>query len=116
MSGITQREAYDRSLGQVFPGLNRFAGEVFGVLQGEFEYAGQGGQMLLSFKSVPLAGKDGETVGAIVDLHDLTQMKRLAGELKRADRLAAEHAALKWALRVIDAAPDLADSLAHEEN
>lgn len=31
------------------------------------------------------------------------------------DRLAAEHAALKWALRVIDAAPELADSLAHEE-
>jgi len=89
LSGITQREAYDRSLWEVFPGLNRFAGEVFGVLQGEFEYAGQGGQMLLSFKSVPLTGKGGETVGAILDLHDLTQMKRMAAELKRADRLAA---------------------------
>ena len=29
------------------------------------------------------------------------------------DRLAAEHAALKWALRVIDAAPELADELVH---
>jgi hypothetical protein len=29
------------------------------------------------------------------------------------DRLAAELSAIRWALRVIDAAPDLADSLAH---
>jgi two-component system sensor histidine kinase PilS (NtrC family) len=60
------------------------------VVQGEFEHTGQNGeQMLLSFKSVPLTGKDGETLGAILDLHDLTQMKRMAVELKRADRLAA---------------------------
>lgn len=32
------------------------------------------------------------------------------------DRRAAEHAALKWALRLIDAAPELADSLVHEED
>jgi two-component system sensor histidine kinase PilS (NtrC family) len=90
LSGITQREAYDRSLCQVFPGLNRFVGELFGVAQGEFEHTGRNGeQMLLSFKSVPLAGKGGETVGAILDMHDLTQMKRMAVELKRADRLAA---------------------------
>jgi len=90
LTGISQREAYDRGLCQVIPGLERFTGELFGVAQGEFEHLGpHGEQMLLSFKSVPLIGKDGETVGAILDLHDLTQMKRLAGELKRADRLAA---------------------------
>ena len=90
LSGISQREAYDRPLGEVIPGLQRFLGEVFGVVQGEFEHTGEDGeQRLLSFKSVPLIGKSGETVGAILDLHDLTQMKRMQGELKRADRLAA---------------------------
>jgi len=90
LTGISQREAYDRELGELFPGMARFAGELFGVVQGEFEHLGQGGeQMLLSFKSVPLTGQVGETVGALLDLRDLTQMKRMAGELKRADRLAA---------------------------
>ena len=90
LTGISQREAYDRELSEVFPGLDRFAGELFGVVQGEFEHPGPGEeQLLLSFKSVPLTGKDGESAGAILDLHDLTQMKRMAGELKRADRLAA---------------------------
>ena len=89
LTGISQREAYDRELCDVFPGLSRYAGKLFAVVQGEFEHQGQdGGQMLLSFKSVPLTGKDG-AAGAILDLHDLTQMKRMAGELKRADRLAA---------------------------
>lgn len=90
LSGISQREAYDRPLGEVIPGLKSYLGEVFGVVQGEFEHTGQNGeQILLSFKSVPLVDKHGETVGAILDLHDLTQMKRMQVELKRADRLAA---------------------------
>jgi two-component system, NtrC family, sensor histidine kinase PilS len=90
LTGISQREAYDRELCDLFPGLARFTGELLGVVQGEFEYLGQAGeQLLLSFKSVPLTGKDGEPAGAILDLHDLTQMKRMAGELKRADKLAA---------------------------
>ena len=90
LTGLTQVQAYDRELLELFPGLERFVAELFGVVQGEFEHQGPDGeQMLLSFKSVPLVGKDGGTLGAILDLHDLTQMKRMAGELKRADRLAA---------------------------
>ena len=90
LTGISQREAYDRPLCEVIPGFERFRVDIFGSMKGEFEHTNQDGeQMLFSFKSVPLTGKDGETVGAILDLHDLTQIKRLAGELKRADRLAA---------------------------
>ena len=90
LTGISQREAYDRELCEVFPGLSPFVGELLGGVQGEFEHLGTGGeQLLLAFKSMPLTGKDLGTVGAILDLHDLTQMKRMAGELKRADRLAA---------------------------
>lgn len=90
LTGISQHVAYDRPLVEVIPGFTPFACRFFGDIQGEFEYRGKDGkQMLLSFKSVPLTGKEGETIGAIFDLHDLTEMKRMAGELKRADRLAA---------------------------
>ena len=90
LTGISQMDAYDRPLLELIPGFARFQSGIFGVMQGEIEYQGEeGDQLLFSFKSVPLTGKDGDTAGAIIDLHDLTQMKRMAGELKRADRLAA---------------------------
>ncbi|GFO66747.1 PAS domain-containing sensor histidine kinase [Geomonas limicola] len=90
LAGLTQQEAYDRPLNEVFPGLADQALLAQAARQGEFEHLGPDGElMLLSFKSVPLTGTDGEPNGAVFDLHDLTQMKRLAGELKRADELAA---------------------------
>ena len=90
LTGVSQRDAYDRPLSEVIPGFARFREQFFGGVQGEFEHRGPDGrQLLFSFKSVPLPDKEGLTVGAIFDLHDLTEMKRMAGELKRADRLAA---------------------------
>jgi len=90
LTGVSQMEAYDRPLYQVIPGFAAFQDGIFGALNGEFEHKRRDGErMLLSFKSVPLTDKEGETAGAILDLHDLTEMKRMAGELKRADRLAA---------------------------
>ena len=90
LTGILQTDAYDHPLAEVIPGLARFESEFCRPLQGEFQYAGADGEpMLLSFKSVPLTGQEGEPAGAVVDLHDLTQMRRMEGELKRADRLAA---------------------------
>ena len=90
LTGVSQRDAYDRPLSEVIPGFVRFREQFFGGVQGEFEHRGPDGrQLLFSFKSVPLPDKEGLTVGAIFDLHDLTEMKRMAGELKRADRLAA---------------------------
>ena len=90
LTGILQTDAYDRPLAQLIPGLARFEPGFREPLQGEFSYTDPGGAaMLLSFKSVPLWGKEGEPAGAVVDLHDLTQMRRMEGELKRADRLAA---------------------------
>jgi two-component system sensor histidine kinase PilS (NtrC family) len=90
LTGLSQQQAYDRPLSEAFPGLAPFEPCFFDGGQGEFTHqAPDGGQLLLSFKSVPLPGKEGATVGAIFDIHDLTEMKRLAAELKRADRLAA---------------------------
>jgi two-component system, NtrC family, sensor histidine kinase PilS len=90
LTGVSQRDAYDRPLGEVIPAFAPYLKRLFGPCQGELQYpAADGEQKLLSFKSVPLSGKEGETVGAVLDLRDLTQMKRMEGELKRADRLAA---------------------------
>jgi two-component system, NtrC family, sensor histidine kinase PilS len=90
LTGVSQKDAYDRLLFEIFPGFVPFLSDIFGVAQGEFEHRSQAGkQMLLSFKSVPLSGNEGGRTGAILDLHDLTEIKKMAGELKRADRLAA---------------------------
>jgi two-component system, NtrC family, sensor histidine kinase PilS len=90
LTGISQRDAYDRPLAELFPAFATSARGLLLPYQGELQYAAADGeQKLLSFKSVPLTGKEGETVGAILDLRDLTQIRRMEGELKRADRLAA---------------------------
>ena len=90
LTGISQRDAYDRPLVELIPGFAHYEAQIFSSMQGEFEHTGpQGEKMLFSFKSVPLTAKDGETAGAMFDLHDLTQLKRMEGELKQADRLAA---------------------------
>ena len=90
LTGVSQQDAYDRLLAEVLPGLASFESTYFESGQGEFQHKGPDGrELLLCFKSMPLLDKEGETVGAIFDLHDLTEMKRMAAELKRADRLAA---------------------------
>lgn len=90
LTGVSQTEAYDRPLAEVLPGIAGFESSFLEPGQGEFRHGTtDGAELLLSFKSVPLLDKEGETVGALFDLHDLTEMKRLSAELKRADRLAA---------------------------
>jgi len=90
LTGVSQRDAYDRPLGDVIPALARLQEEPFEGRQGEFEHPrADGRRLLIAFKSVPLMGKDGETAGAVLDLHDLTQLRRMEEELKRSDRLAA---------------------------
>jgi len=90
VTGLSQLEAYDRPLGEVLPGLDPRLSDLFAVSQGELEHISpSGGRLVLSYKSVPLLTKGGEPDGAVLELRDLTEMKRLAQELKRADRLAA---------------------------
>ncbi|QWV95054.1 PAS domain-containing protein [Geomonas oryzisoli] len=90
LTGTSQQDAYDRPLAEVLPGLAKFEPNLFESGQGEFSHTGPDEhELLLSFKSVPLLDKEGATAGAIFDLHDLTEIKRMAAELKRADRLAA---------------------------
>jgi len=90
LTGLSQRDAYDRPLTAVLPGVAPFEPELFRTSQGELAHTAlDGTRLLLFFKSTPLSDKDGATVGAVLDLRDLTRLRRMEEELKRADRLAA---------------------------
>jgi two-component system sensor histidine kinase PilS (NtrC family) len=89
LTGFTQQNSYDQLLVDVIPGLAPYAEELIYGCRGEFSYQSVNGDMLLAFKSVPFTDKDGSRLGVIVDFHDLTQLKQMEAELKKADRLAA---------------------------
>jgi len=90
LTGITQEEAYDRPLSEVIDGFTSFADKILTFCEGEIDYrTRKGDQMIFGFRGVPLVDKEGASVGVIINFKDLTQIKRMKEELKRADRLAA---------------------------
>jgi two-component system sensor histidine kinase PilS (NtrC family) len=90
LTGITQEEAYDRPLSEVIDGFTLFADNILAFCEGEIDYkTRKGDQMIFGFRAVPLVDKEGDSVGVIINFKDLTQIKRMKEELKRADRLAA---------------------------
>jgi two-component system, NtrC family, sensor histidine kinase PilS len=90
LTGISQKEAYDRPLVEVIPSLAPYVEDLCNSTQGELDYsAANGVTKILGFKSVPLTDKDGSRVGVIVDFYDITRIKEMESNLKRADRLAA---------------------------
>jgi len=90
LTGISQEDAYDRDLYDVLPGFRLFTGDIFNVKRGEFEFLSKSGRkLIIGFNSVPLTDKEGGRVGSLINFQDLTQIKRMEENLKRADRLAA---------------------------
>ncbi len=89
LTGLTQQNSYDQLLVDVIPGLAHYAEELVHGCRGEFAYRSAKGEMLLAFKSVPFTDRDGTKLGFIIDFHDLTQIRQMEAELKKADRLAA---------------------------
>lgn len=90
LTGMTQEEAYDRSLTDIIPGLSPPESDRSFVERGEMEYQGPlGNKMILEFKTVPLFDRDENRAGVIVALQDITKFKKMEAELKKADRLAA---------------------------
>lgn len=87
---LSQEKAYNRDLFEVFPGFRLFAGDIFAIERGEFEYIGKDGRKLvIGFTSAPLTMRDGGHEGALINFQDLTQVKRMEESLKKADKLAA---------------------------
>lgn len=90
LTGITQKEAYDRLLVEVIPGLAPYLDDLCNSMQGELDYSAANGiTKILGFKSVALTDKDGSRVGVIVAFYDITRIKEMESNLKKADRLAA---------------------------
>ncbi len=84
VTGLTQSEAYDRPLNEIFTSIN------LGFERGETEYRSPGGNILIiGYNSVPFTDVNDAIVGMIINFQDLTRIKRMEEALKRADRLAA---------------------------
>ena len=89
LTGITQEEAYDRFLTEIIPGFDKLGDNII-LQRGEIEFQPPlDGKKTLGFKTVPFFDKEGSRVGIIVALQDITKMKTMETELKKADRLAA---------------------------
>lgn len=88
--GRSLAEVYDQQLTDIIPGLFVYLPMMHEPCQGEFEQGTHnGGRITCSFRSVPFTGKEGILQGIIIDIQDITQLKRLESDLQRADRLAA---------------------------
>ena len=90
LTGLSQTEAYDKPLYDVIPCLRTVVDGNENVKRGEVSYVRKSGDTsILGFNFAPLSDKNGEQSGHIINFQDLTQIKKMEEELKRADRLAA---------------------------
>jgi two-component system, NtrC family, sensor histidine kinase PilS len=90
ITNMTQEDAYDKQLYEIFPGFEKYADSISEIVNGEIDYqTDHSTPLIIGFKSVPLTDKMGVRIGAIINLLDLTQIKMMETELKKADRLAA---------------------------
>lgn len=90
LTGVSQRDAYDRPVTDLIPGFSAFGDDIFNLQRQEVEYeTPDGNRMIFGFKSVPFTDMEGNRLGAIIDFQDLTVLKRMEERLKKADRLAA---------------------------
>ncbi len=91
ITGYTLEEIYDRQAREVFPDLHLFEPDGFVVIpRGETQILNRQGQPLVfGYASSPLQDPQGKSLGLLVTFQDLTQLKKMENQLKRADRLAA---------------------------
>ena len=90
LTGISHEDAYDRLLPEIIPAMEKFVDRILSPQTGEVAYlSSHAVKMVIGFKSVPFNDAEGNRIGAIVNLLDLTQIKQMEAELKKADRLAA---------------------------
>lgn len=88
LTGMQESEVYGLRLEEVFPEFI----PVVDTLRGKSEMvfsSGRRAPLVLSCSATPLADREGREVGIIVTFQDVTDLKQMEAELKRADRLAA---------------------------
>ncbi|MBE0596503.1 MAG: PAS domain S-box protein, partial [Desulfuromonadales bacterium] len=91
ITGYPLEEVYDRSVREVFPNLQIFDRDGYLLVpRGEAQVRNRQGQtLILGYASSPVEDPEGKTLGLLVTFQDLTQLKKMEDQLKRADRLAA---------------------------
>jgi two-component system sensor histidine kinase PilS (NtrC family) len=90
LTGVRPHDAYDRPLSDVIPGIDMTAEIVKGERRKEVVFqSGNSGRKILGIKIVPLKDRDGQHIGAIIDLQDHTMIREMELQLIKADRLAA---------------------------
>lgn len=89
ITGHSLWDLYDRDVREVFPDLSVFDGAFRIISRGEGRFASEGRERILGYASSLVKGPQEKTLGLLVTFQDLTHIKKLEEQLKRADRLAA---------------------------
>jgi len=90
ITGYTLREVYDRDIREIFPDFAVFPGEFRIVRRAEAAFRGNDGcQRVLGYASSVIQGGGKAEPGLLITFQDLTRLKEMEEQLKRADRLAA---------------------------
>jgi two-component system sensor histidine kinase PilS (NtrC family) len=91
ITGYALEEVYNRPVGQLFPDMAVLEGGEFKtVARGETQLTDkQGGRRPVGFTSSLVRDVSAETLGLLITFQDLSHLKAMEGQLKRADRLAA---------------------------
>ncbi|MFO7766763.1 MAG: ATP-binding protein [Pelovirga sp.] len=91
ISGLSLQQVYDAPAEEFFPDINSFfSPEKQPVSRAEGDYRHPSGESLsLGFTTAAAYDSRGENLGTLVSFQDLTELKQVEEQLKRADRLAA---------------------------
>lgn len=87
---FSQADAYNRPLNRIFTGLedHDLVFDKDWSVEIRFRTV-HGPRLILGFTGSPLCDKGGTPIGSVISFSDITRVKRIEEELKRADRLAA---------------------------
>jgi len=91
ITGLSFEEVYNQPVNLYFPELPLFRdGEYVEAKRAEAGFVKPSGEkQILGYASAVAKGHEGEDIGLLVTFQDLTQLKNVEEDLKRADRLAA---------------------------
>ncbi|MDO3376779.1 two-component system sensor histidine kinase NtrB [Geoalkalibacter halelectricus] len=90
ITGYTLEDVYDRDVREVFPSLGVYEGEFRLVARGEARVGDRYGKVhVIGYDSTHLRDRDERILGLLVTFQDLSHVKLMEEQLKRADRLAA---------------------------
>lgn len=90
ITGLSLEEVYGRQMTDLFPDLldEGLGGQPQSRSEGTFVNP-VGDCLILGYATTPARGSQGENIGILITFQDLTQLKKIEEDLKRADRLAA---------------------------